>query len=234
MKVVSIGSDRKLFEEGSEVRTRAVAYAARFGELQVVVFSLRGHRLMEKHEGALHIYPTNSRSRLFYIFDAARIARRLQGDIVTTQDPFESGLAGLLARKGRPLHVQLHTDPFAPEFGRGLNVVRRFITRVVLPRAARIRVVLERVAAELRKRYPHIPVSVLPIFVDVEKYKNLERQTHPRFKTALLWVGRFEQEKNPALAIRALADARAAGHEAGLVMLGSGRLEKELRELAQT
>lgn len=234
MKVVSIGSDRKVFDEGSEVRKRAAAYAARLGELHVVVFALAQHGCREVHDGLLHLYPTNSWSRSLCIFDAIKVARRLPGEVVTTQDPFEAGLAGFLARRGRPLHVQLHTDPFAPSFKKSLiNRVRLLLARVVLPRAARVRTVSHAVAEKLRGTYPKLPISTLPIFVDVEKYRGLEGRPHPRFKTALLWVGRFEKEKNPELAIRALMQVQEAFPDTGLILLGLGQLEQELRALAQ-
>jgi len=185
------------------------------------------------HDGPLHIYPTNSRSKVFYIPNAARAAQHIVADVMTVQDPFEAGLAGLLGRKGLPLHVQIHTDLFAPGFARGLNRARLALARIVLPRAAQVRTVSVHLAEALRIYYPHVPVSVLPIFVDIQKYRAIERRPHPRFNTTLLWVGRFEREKNPALAIHALASARAKGHDVGLVMLGTGQLDKELHELAQ-
>ena len=234
VRVISIGSDRALFEPTSDIRLRAVAYAEKLGELHVIVFTLQSHQLEGQQVGSLHMYPTNSRSKLKYIFDAAKLARRLPGELITVQDPFESGLAGLLGRKKKPLHVQLHTDPFTPAFATTwLNRVRLVMARIVLPRAARIRVVSNALAEKLRVQYPHTPVSVLPIFVDVKKYQSVEKKPHSRFKTTLLWIGRFEREKNPALAIRALAEARRAGHEAGLVMLGTGNLDAQLGQLAE-
>ncbi len=181
VNVISIGSDRTLFDPASAARARIVAYAERLGELRVVIFSLKKHGLHEVHTGHLHLYPTNSRSKLLYIVDAARAARRMPGDVITVQDPFEAGLAGLLARKGRPLHVQLHTDIFAAQFAGGLNNLRLMIARFVLPRAARIRVVSARLAETLRKRYPRVPVSVLPIYVDIKHMRDVARSAHPRW-----------------------------------------------------
>ena len=235
MKVISIGSDRKLFEEGSEVRRRAASYAARLGELHVIVFSLKKHRLQEMRVGPLHIYPTNSSSKLWYIPDTAKVGKKLltDTDVVTVQDPFESGLTGLVVHKGRPLHIQVHTDLFSKGFKKDFrNRIRLMIARFVLPRAARIRTVSETIADRLHTTYPNIPISVLPIYVDIQKYQAVEKHSHPRFKTTLLWVGRFEWEKNPALAIRAFAETHKTNKDAGLVMLGGGSEEQELRRLA--
>jgi glycosyltransferase involved in cell wall biosynthesis len=46
-------------------------------------------------------------------------------------------------------------------------------------------------------------------------------------------VGRLATEKNPATAIKALAAARAADHEAQLTILGAGPLENPLHSLVK-
>jgi glycosyltransferase involved in cell wall biosynthesis len=197
MKVINIGPDRNVFDASSAVRERTREYAKHLSELNLVVFSLTSHGLREQHEGNLHIYPTNSSSRFLYPFDAARIAKKLAADVVTVQDPFEAGLAGVLAKQKRPLHVQLHTDPFARQFGGFLNTLRLLIMPFVLARASRVRVVSKHVKEKLVKKYPRLSVSVLPIYVDLQKFSSIVHSSHPRFKTTLLWVGRFETEKIP-------------------------------------
>lgn len=233
MKVISIGSDRNLFHARSEVMKRAGAYAARFGELHIVVFSLRSHGLSALHHGNLHIYPTNSFSRLLYVFDAARIARDIPGDVVTVQDPFESGLAGIFGKKGRPLHVQLHTDMFSHEFARGTNRFRLLIAPHVLSRATRIRTLTQSLKEKIQAMYhPKAEISALPIFIDTQKFRNLSHKQHSRFKTVLLWVGRFEEEKNPELALLSFAEARKGHNNVGLIMLGNGSQEISLKRMA--
>jgi glycosyltransferase involved in cell wall biosynthesis len=104
-----------------------------------------------------------------------------------------------------------------------------------LRRAARIRVVSERVKQELQKRYKiRVPISVLPIYVDTQRFADaiptsalLERFN--RFDTKLLVVSRLEKEKNVALAIRAFAEG--APPESCLIIAGEG---KELNALKQT
>src|SRR3989344_1402395 len=238
MKVLAIGSDRTVAEGGSHAQERMRRYADALGELHIIVFSLHRHGLAPAHIGNLHIYPTNSFSRTLYLYDAARLARTLlRPDVVTAQDPFESGWAAarIARRFGVPLHLQLHTDPFAPAFKHRslLNRVRILLMPAVLKRARGIRVVSKRLKESLAKLHLTAPISVLPIFVEVERFAQLQRQPHTRFHTALLWVGRFEREKNPALALYALAAARKKGFNVGLTFLGEGTLKKELYTLAQ-
>ena len=60
MKVLSIGTDRKLFEKESAVLERSMDYTSKLEEFHIIVFSLKKHNLSQKDEGNLHIYPTNS------------------------------------------------------------------------------------------------------------------------------------------------------------------------------
>jgi glycosyltransferase involved in cell wall biosynthesis len=81
-------------------------------------------------------------------------------------------------------------------------------------------------------RRTHAKITILPIFIDRSRFAGLSHVPHPRFKKTILWIGRFESEKDPLYAIEALQRVRATGTDAGLVMLGSGSLENELREKA--
>lgn len=245
MRVLQIGSDRSkrgiLFPD-SPATERQRAYAEKFGQLDIIGFSRRGEA-QGFSEAHLAVYPTNSASRLVYGLDAMRLAKKLmRPDVVSSQDPFEAGLAAsLIARRfGVPLHVQVHTDFLSREYARYsfINRIRVFIAGFVLKRAKRIRVVSGRVKKSIEEKY-HLraPITVLPIFVDVEKFKNASvdpqlAEKFSKFKTKLLVVARLEPEKNVALAIRAFA--HSAPKDSCLIIVGSGSekaaLVREVRE----
>lgn len=238
MKVLMLSTDRTIFDPASQARKRMEEYAAMFGKLSVIVFSKKGYvaNIGEK----LSLYPTNSLSRLFYIRDAAKIGKKLgAADVVTAQDPFETGLAARrIARSIKaPLHIQVHTDFLAKGFTSEhwpLNLLRTWMAGSVLKSASRIRAVSRRIKEKIEKTYhPKAPVSVLPIYVDIEQFSHVPRSKHPRFKTMLLVVSRLEKEKRIDMALQALKKARAAGIDAGLVIVGSGREEKCLKRLAK-
>src|ERR1700690_185272 len=214
MRVLQIGSDRSkrgILYSGSAAFKRQQAYAKEFGALDIIGFSLRADGAKEIGAGALHVYPTNSRSRFFYGFGAFRIARTLpRPDVVSVQDPFEVGFIGwIIARRfGMPLYVQVHTDFLAPEYANlsPLNRLRVRIAGFVLRRAARIRAVSERIkrCLETHSSFRAI-VSVLPIFVDAEHFRwalpdpaLIER--FARFTSKVLVVSRLESEKDIELA----------------------------------
>src|SRR4051812_29465535 len=102
MKVLTIGTDRKLFENDSTVLLRALEYASKMEESHIIVFSLKNQNFQYKTTNNLHIYPTNSKSRLDYVFDAIKIGKKITKEnnfifgqsVISAQDPFETGLVG--------------------------------------------------------------------------------------------------------------------------------------------
>lgn len=250
MNILSIGSDRKLFEEGSPVGKRIKGYAANVDQLDTIVLSTRRHRIRESFRVASNAwaYPTNSFSRWLYVRDAAAVALRdLRGrhyDVVTAQDPFESGLAAkrIAKRLGARLHVQIHTDFLHSHFAQQslLNNIRIHIANAVIPQADCIRVVSEKIQRTLQEHYQlrNMP-TVLPIFVDVEHFKNADstfdlRKKYSQFEIILLMVGRLESEKRFEMALDALAEAVKDFPKAGLVVVGEGSEHTRLQERART
>lgn len=233
-----LSTDRTIFVPGSPARMRMEEYAKVLGRLSVVVCN-RGHEMPMIGE-PLSIYPTNSFSRFSYGHDAVRVALAVPAfDVVSAQDPFETGRAGaaIARRRKVPLHVQVHTDFLAPGFAGAhwpWNAIRMILAPRVLRRAARIRAVSASIKEHIEARYhPTAPVSVLPIFTDAESFKDIPKARHPRFETVLLVVSRLEKEKRVSQALEALKKARTAGFKCGLVVVGSGREEGSLRRLAK-
>jgi glycosyltransferase involved in cell wall biosynthesis len=246
MRVLQIGADRSkrgILDPDSAASQRQKAYGEKFGSLDIVGFSVRSDgRVPFEMPPDTHVYPTNSISKIFYGLDTIRIMRKLpKPDVISAQDPFETGLLSLLIARmlGVPLHVQVHTDFLAPGYVQ-LSLVNRLRTLVagfVLRRAVRIRVVSERVKAEILERY-HLQasVTVLPIFVDLEKFHNAQadpvlNERFARFKTKVLVVSRLEPEKNVALAIESFT--QAAPQDACLIIVGTGSEEGKLRDLVR-
>lgn len=249
MRVLSIGSDRRLFETGSAVRERALGYAKRVERLDTIVFSTETHGMPDRVLLAdnARVYATQSRSRWRYIMDALTIAKNIlideTYDVVTTQDPFEAGLSGMLIARssGAKLHVQVHTDFLHPAFARlsALNVIRRLIAQFVLRRADCVRAVSETLHENLQKKYAtwHV-IHTLPIFVDTEHFKNAHasfklKETYPQFEHILLMVGRLEPEKRVPRALDALSRVIAAYPKTGLIIVGEGRERAKLQAYAR-
>ena len=217
MKILGLSSDKKIFEEGSSVASRQIKYGELTDRLDIVNLTLRSDnfevkRLLDK----VTVYPTRSCCKFFYFWDAYKLARKLERpDLVTVQDPFETGFTALLiARYFKcPLQIQIHTDFLSPYYTKESlkNKIRILISRFVLPRAGCVRVVSERIKKSIQEKMQRVksPVTVLPIFVDTEKFKvgvaeRDLRKKYPQFKIILLMATRLTKEKNIILAISAM------------------------------
>jgi len=240
MNIVAIGSDRSLCNPTSASADRQRAYGKHFDTLTILVFSHRSHNVGPVAlSQSVHVYPTQSRSKLLYGLDAGNIARRLGPiDVVTVQDPFEGGLIGwIIARVRRArFHVQVHTDFLAPEFRHTWqNVVRVVVARFVIGRADGIRVVSERIKGSIEKTYaPRASIAVVPIYVDLTKfrtaYTGILTDRFKQFDARVLVVARLEKEKNVSLALEAFA--RSAPLRVCLIIVGEGSERKRLEARA--
>ena len=203
-------------------RARMRAYAALIGELHIVSAADKNAREEQDVKSLLH--PIHS-WKLFRVRALALRAHALilekEIEVVSAQDPFEHGLAALRAVRGTSakLHIQVHTDFLSPWFVRSgnwrsprvrmplLNSYRRKIADRVLPAAAGIRVVSERVKASLVERYGNriSEPSVIPVAVDSVVPEKIRLPAHPSFTFALITVGRLEPEKRIEDILAALA-----------------------------
>ncbi len=247
MKILAIGTDRKLFEEGSAVAARQIKYGQLFDRLDIIVYSLRSIGLQPKKlSDTVTIYPTNSASRFLYFLDAAKLAATLQKpDVVTAQDPFESGVGAYLAawRSGAPLHLQVHTDFLSPYFFHesALNKIRVLIAKFLVKRAAGVRVVSERIKQSILAAglIGEEKVRVLPIFVDAEQIRGAEvkidlHKKYPQFEFIILMASRITEEKNIGLAIEAMREVVKGYPRAGLVIVGDGPEKNSLQSIVES
>lgn len=250
LKILMISSDRNLFSKESQVRARIAEYGSLVGELHIVVVSLSSHALSKDQIAPnVWIYPTNSFSKWFYVHDAAKIGKKIVSEkkfvrglsLITAQDPFECGLAGLKVKnKWRlPLEVQLHTDPFSPYFTGFKNNLRKRIARRVIRNADSLRAVTESLKNKISEIFniERQKIFVLPIFVDRKKFENKEPifDLHTKYgrNFLLLCVARLAPEKNLGLALKVLSLVNQKFPEVGLVIVGSGPEEGRLRDLSR-
>ncbi len=256
MKIVSIGSDRSVFEDDSVVRGRLLEQASLVSELHVIVFTPKGEKFKKLELGRqLTVYPTSSAGKFAFLPDAYRIGceilKGVHGQekgktkwLVSTQDPFESGGIGyLLARRfGIPLHVALHTDPFSKEWKneRMSNHVRFAVAAFLLRNAAGVRVVSERIARSVRALgVPALRITRVPIYVDVQNFIDAKptfdlHRSYPEFTQIVLSIGRLQPEKNFHGLIRAFAKVRKTHDGALLLIVGSGPERDRLLTLANS
>ncbi|HRH26906.1 MAG TPA: glycosyltransferase family 4 protein [Parcubacteria group bacterium] len=238
MKIISISTDKKIFENGSPVLERSLEYASKVRELHIVVFSLKSDSFEDKKINNLFIYPTNSHSKLFYVSDAFKKAKEIikknefsiNKSVITCQDPFETGLVGLMLRNifHFPLQIQVHTDFLSPYFKNNfLNRIRVFISKFTIPKADGIRVVSSVIKDSILERFKKIKskIDILPIFVENNVFYD-DKKSDTNIK--ILIASRLEQEKRIDVALQVFSRVSGKFNNIELLIAGDGSLRKEL------
>lgn len=254
MKLLMISKDRKVFDEGSDVRLRTLEYSKLFDELHVVVLAKTPNdKLQEKIGHNLVLYSPHSNNFFFVFLKAWGVVFRLGGKLrkekdawVTAQDPFESGFLAFLVSKmfSLKLQLQIHTDFLSPYFKKGsfLNRFRVFLSKRILSSADSIRVVSVRIKDSLSslKALSSKPQTIhtLPVFVDADKIKNQKisfdlRKKYPEFGKIILIASRLTKEKNIFLGLDVFKKILAKQNNVGLIVAGEGPLRGALEKYAE-
>jgi len=249
MIVISIGTDRKIFDRDSDIRQRVIEYGQLVEEMHIIVFN-RGdiddtnnlQRLQIANN--VFVYPTNSYNRLFYIFDAVKIFRKIIKNLkskignfydeilITVQDPFECGLVGVILKLfyGLPLQIQLHTDFYNRYFALFSlsNFLRFVLAHFTLPLADGVRVVSLRIKESIKEFNKNI--FVLPVQNKKNlDYRFLEKEGFSSLN--ILTVCRIEKEKDLKTAVKAFGILSKKIPEATFTICGEGRERKNIERL---
>lgn len=256
MILISIGTERRIFDENSEVYFRILSYSKLFDEMHVIIFNttknLDVSTNVKKIGEKLFVYPTNSLNRWFYVFDGIKIGLKIMKEkqlnrnnsYITAQDPFETSLVGwFLSLKSKiKLNVQIHTDIFSPYFKKGhiLNLLRIPISNFIIPRADSIRVVSKSLKNLITKTFKisQSKIVVLPIVVDKEQIINSDikidlHKKYSQFNFIFLLISRLEKEKNIPVIIESFMEVLKQNSKAGLIVIGDGNWKKILEKLIE-
>lgn len=235
MRVVMLSQDKNVLKQ-SAVQARMASYGSIFDEVSIIVFGAGQREEAVISQNVNAVFPGGS-NKISALLNGARetalSAQKIRADVISAQDPFFIGMAGLWAarRLKVPLQAQLHTDCFSPGF-RNASLRRGFesvIARFVLRRASCVRIVSERIARSLRG-ITRVPVTILPIALREPKpISNLvPKEFHGNF--TVLAVARLSPEKQ----LHLLIDAMKLFPSADLVIVGDGPLRESLERRAES
>lgn len=247
MEILTLSTGRNILKEGSKDRVRMELYARELSALHIIVLSqkVHGHSGTIVHDGALHIYPTHSVTRLGMLITAWRGARKIlrasHGKEITVspQDPLFLGFLGyLLALSARTsLNVQVHGDYFSPHWKKDsfFKPFLQILIRFILNRARKVRVVSERIKHSLvAQNISASKIIVLPIRPELEKFYSAVRTRTNDGAFVILTASRLEPEKDIPRLISAFAEMRKSCPHAVLRIVGSGHQKSLLEEHIKT
>jgi len=145
-------------------------------------------------------------------------------DIITAQDAYFIGKLAVKLAKRFKLGLEVQVHGFEK-----LNFIRKITAKYVLKEADAVRVVSQRLRAELISKYnvDENKITVVPIFTDLRfKIKDLRKKENEKF--IFLTVGRLVPVKNIEMQIKAMAEVARKYSQAELWIVGKG---SELRSL---
>jgi glycosyltransferase involved in cell wall biosynthesis len=253
LHVLMIGLGDEVLTGWGDTRERHLEYAERIAHLHLVGYSPRSRNLqttsLSEH---LTIYPTRSATRPHFLWDAyrigAQIIRQHPIDLITTQDPFATGLPGLWLKQrfGIPLDLQNHSDffdnrhwiaekPLRNGFFNwlGKHVIKRGNTHRVLNKVEKAkyvalgippeRVVVLSTPVRLERFQPEAPPG--------EQHWLREQLNIPINAPVLLWVGRPVWFKRVPVLIEAFTRAHTHHPDIHLVLVSEFNAYPEATEL---
>lgn len=241
--LLTLSTDRSIFEEGSAVAARMEHFGALVSGMDIISFGANFGPQTLKLKNGVAVHRAEG-PKLAAAWRALRLARSLarRETIIVSQDPFELGVIGVLASwiTRRPLHIQVHIDFMSPYF-RKESWRQRFqaiLAVFTLSRARSIRTVSAKIAAYIHDEIGIAArkITIAPIFVDhkavIEKPVTVNlREKFPQFDWIVLVACRLVKQKNVPLAIEAFDLFRKAHPKAGLIVVGAGPEEEAIKEL---
>ena len=234
--LIAISYAKRTLEPGSRERARMQSYAAHLTSYHVIVFTRQGEGFPAvQHDGSLHLYATNARTKLGMLWRSYRIGRTIIQQhpdtqfVVTSQDPFETSLVGRALARARTVrhHVQIHGDVFNPASYTAtlLQRVRVRYGRYVVRHTAAIRVVSARIKRSLvALGVAPDRITVLPVQADLAALLPIgaSRQHTPQSPLRLLFLGRLAPEKQLPVLINAVAILQTNQVAVQLHIVGAG------------
>jgi glycosyltransferase involved in cell wall biosynthesis len=251
LNVLMISLGDEVLTGWGDTRERHLEYAERIRHLHMVGYSPRRRDL---HQTALsdHLtfYPTRSATRPGFIWDAYRIGTRIcrqhHIDVITTQDPFTTGLSGALLkwRFRIPLDLQNHSDFFDNRYWISERPVRYGLLNILGKWVIRFGDT-HRVLNEIEKsKYlamgiPAEQVAVLATPVRLSRFTPEEASGEqaalraslniPPEAPVLLWVGKPGWVKRISLLVDSFAQVHQEHPGVHLVLVGNFDPQPEIR-----
>ncbi len=254
LRILGLGLGAALTtEEGiaNDTAQRQIAYGAHFAEFVIVVKTPTRPDVYRPRylDGTVRVLPTLSRGNLLALLSMIRIGTQLlqrqRFDVITVQEPFLSGTAGLWLRRrfAVPLQVQLHGDYLDNKYWIAERPAKRIfnvIGKEVVRRADTVRVVSHALEEYVLQRlgFPSERVVWCPVRVDLAIFESADG-TRVRVDYAargvnqlILFVGRFAKQKALGILLQAFVRVLEACPSTHLILVGDGPERENILRMA--
>jgi glycosyltransferase involved in cell wall biosynthesis len=233
-----ISLDSGALKRNSAVAKRLRKYAGYLDRLSVIVYT-SAKNLKVVRMGNVFVYPSNSRTKFSFPFDAVKIGSFINEknpvNFIVSQDAHSTGLAGLMLKKKFcvPFQVQLHGDYINNKWwiSTPLHRMLNALAVKIVKGADSVRVVSRRVEKRIRALGVRRIIRI-PIPVDVKRFEKSRSAGIVGFPV-FLFVGRLSAEKNVGLLINAFAGLKREFPKGRLVIVGDGSEKSRLVALAK-
>ncbi len=235
LRVVLVSRDGTAADPSSRTAARMRAYGERVDFLHVVCLARQEPSSM-RLSPRVQVDVVDARTALRHplaltgaVKDAAIAS---QASLVVAQDPFEAGVSAAAAAwsVGVPLLVEEHGGVYLSPHWRREKIKHRLLHPLgllVMGRAAGLRAVSAKIEADLRRRWPKMPIARIPVYTEpIACY----REGAPY---VFGYVGRFVPQKKLEMLLSAFASVVRTRPEARLLMVGAGPSEAALRAEAE-
>jgi glycosyltransferase involved in cell wall biosynthesis len=227
MKILSLGLDNSILDKDSKLAKRVREYGDLVEKYIAIAPSEKNKEIsLSNRVKAYGVKSNNKILGLFKIFNLAKkIIKREDIDVITVQDQYYLGLAGLaLARKFNiGLEIQVHGFE-------KLSGLRKIAAKLILPRADAVRCVSRRLKKRLRDEFgvKEDKITVAPIYSDIRGFEYPIGYTKPPDRFVFLTVGRLVPVKNIEMQIAAFKNLELRIKNLELWIVGEGPERKNL------
>ena len=251
INALTLGSDINVWKDPDGVTIRReIEYSKRCERYISLRYTKPGYNTIHIGDN-MHIYPTNSKSKGTFFFDALKLGIKLIREwsphVIVSQDTFGFGLMGFILKeiKSLPLVVHYHSGFFTNPYWLAENRYNRLLTILgffVSKHADAIRTVSTDICNDLVKLglkpdrifYATPPVSskgFLEINKDIEE--KITSRFHLNPSQTFVFIGRLSKEKNIPMMFRAIKRLSFEYSDLKSVIIGKGPEEKKLHRIVK-
>lgn len=232
MKILSLSLDKKVLDKNSAVAKRLQCYGGQVEKLLVIVPNDESVTVnLSERVTVLGTGGFAKPSQLIKLMAVSREQMKQDSfDLVTVQDPYYLGLAGVAVARfyNLPLEIQVHGFE-------KLSGGRKLLAKYVLRSADGIRTVSERLRRQIMADFSISADKIysIPVQSDLASIKPELKLTRTDDKFVLLTVARLVPVKNIGAQLRVLVRLKQNYPKLELWVVGAGPEQKRLQDLAE-